>query len=414
MKLHLFALREAETDLDEASAAAPTEAKQTAKALDALLAIGRLPTGIRQSLSSARSELRKRLPVWGELQQDGDEEPPVDDPPPATEAEVETFEGLPLAEATTGDGEFNVRIIRPGWGSSGYYSANTLKKASEAGTFPKGLKMYWNHPTKTEDRERPERDLRDLAGELTEQARWQESGPEGPGLYAKVRTFGPYKASVKELAPHIGLSIRGAGSGHLGEAEGRKGRIIEAIVGAKSVDFVTAPGAGGKVIDLFEAARNQTSQEDDMDLQEAIRAKDEAEKHARELEEARANDAKELARLREAVATSEAANFIKGKLATVKLPDATKQRLVSTVAMKASLTDGKLDEAALGTTLDEAVKAEVEYLESIMGSGRISGMGGGDGGADDKTVEEADKALAASFAAFGLSEAATKTAVSGR
>lgn len=421
--LFLIPLREAETiEIDEK---APQEARTAAQALDGVLAQEKLPKGLRASLAAARANLRKRLSLWSDLQGEDEPDEGEGDPPPppsakATEAEAVEFEGLPLVEGKPrGEGEFDVRIIRPGWGSSGYYPPATLQAAAEARIFPRGLKAYWNHPTKQEERDRPERDLRDLAGELTEDARWDPQGPEGPGLYSRVKTFGSFTSAVKELAPHIGLSIRATGSGREAVQEGKKGRVIEAILGAKSVDFVTAPGAGGQVVSLFEAARDHSSHQEDesMELKEALEAKDTAEKRVAELEEARRADQAELTRLREAQTITQAATVIQGKLAQVKLPDLAKARLTESVALGATLKDGKLDEEALVARLDEAVKAETAYLEGVLGKGRITGMGGdnGGGGAEGAAaIAEAEKSLAEGFAAFGLSESAAKLAASGR
>ena len=414
MKLTLFELREAETeDIDES---APAEARAAAVALDGVIAMPTLPKGLRAQLRAARAGLRKRLSLWSDLAPEGEDDGEGEggDPPKATEAEVAAFSGIPLEEATKGDGEFDVRIIAPGWGSSGYYSPDALKKAAEAKVFSKGLKSFWDHPTKSEERERPERSLRDLAGVLTEDARWEDAGAEGPGLYGRVKLTGQYREAVKELAPHIGLSIRATGAGREGEAEGRKGRIIEAIVGAKSVDFVTAPGAGGKVISLFEAARNHQSQEDDMDLQEAIAAKEKAETDLAEAKRAAEADRAELARYRERILISEADTLVTSKLASVKLPDVTKARLRETVSAKAQAKDGKLDEAAIESALAEAIKAETTYLESIVGKGRITGMGGGTSEESEGNLKEAQDKLADALGVFGLSENGVKIAVNGR
>ena len=104
--------------------------------------------------------------------------------------------------------------------------------------------MHWDHQTATEEAERPEGSLTTLAGELISDARWQDSGQAGPGLYADAKVFGPYQEAVNELAPHIGVSIRASGRTKQGEAEGRKGPILEQLVAARSCDFVVTPGAG--------------------------------------------------------------------------------------------------------------------------------------------------------------------------
>jgi hypothetical protein len=143
------------------------------------------------------------------------------------------------------DGTIPIKVIAPGWGSSGYYSPELLKRDGPT-IFKSGCKAYWDHATAAEEAERPEGSLSKLAGEFVSDARWQD-GPYGAGLYAEAKIFAPYREAVNELAPHIGVSIRASGRTRQGEAEGRKGAIVEQLVAARSCDFVTVPGAGGKV-----------------------------------------------------------------------------------------------------------------------------------------------------------------------
>lgn len=178
----------------------------------------------------------------------------------ADEQVVERLAGEFVAlreKALRRDGTIGLRLIGPGWGSSGYYPAETLRRDGPQ-VFRSGMKMYWNHPTASEESERPEGDLRDLAAVLVSDARWEEAGQAGPGLYADAKLFEGYTKAVEELAPHIGVSIRGSGRASSGEAEGRQGTIISALTSGRSVDFVTEPGAGGRIVQLFEAARTPT------------------------------------------------------------------------------------------------------------------------------------------------------------
>jgi len=46
------------------------------------------------------------------------------------------------------------------------------------------------------------------------------------------------------------VSIRAMGKANPGEAEGRKGSVVESLTHARSVDFVTFAGAGGAVESL--------------------------------------------------------------------------------------------------------------------------------------------------------------------
>ena len=172
--------------------------------------------------------------------------------------ELREFSGIvvPLIEAKTDDkGTIPIKIIDPGWGSSGYYSREVLQQAVNARVYAAGTQMFWNHPSKADEKDRPERDLRDLAGVLTEDARWDEHGSKGPGIYARAKVFSAYREHVAEMGPYIGLSHYVWGESKTGEAEGKKGDIITRIVAARSVDFVTVPGRGGAIAEAFRAAR---------------------------------------------------------------------------------------------------------------------------------------------------------------
>ena len=161
---------------------------------------------------------------------------------------------VPLVErAVRRDGTVPIKIIQPGWGSSGYYPKNVLERDIPR-VFPPGTQMFWNHATPTEEAERPEGNLDNLAGVLVSRPQWHEAGAKGPGMYADARVFGDYAQTIDEIGEHIGVSIRGSGVHEIGERDGRKGRVIKEITGGKSVDFVTIPGAGGAIVQIFESA----------------------------------------------------------------------------------------------------------------------------------------------------------------
>ena len=326
---------------------------------------------------------------------------------PVTEAGTEILAGdfVPLEEkAVAKDGTTQLKIISPGWGSSGYYSKEML--ARDALVYKPGTKMYWDHPTESEERERPERSLRDLAGELTSTGVYKEDGPRGPGVYAKAKIFEHYQAPLEDLAPHIGLSHRALGKAVTGEAEGKKGPIIEKLVAAKSVDFVTTPGRGGEVVQMFEAARDKSIQ-----IAEEANAMEEAQ--IKELEEAKKSLEAENARLKEAQILREARDLAAEKVGASKLPEITQERLVESLAGKPVVKEGALDVEEFGKVVDEAIKAEAAYITQLtgIGSGKITGMG------ESTPVQESEKSLEEiedSFKRIGLSESAAKIAAKGR
>ena len=161
------------------------------------------------------------------------------------------------ADSTSGGRLIEVDLITPGWGSSGYYSPQVLEAAGRDHVFPAGTHMYIDHPTATEDMDRPERSIRDLAAVLQEDATWNT---ERQTLRSKARVFGPYQPLVAEMKDAIGVSIRAGGDIELGEAEGRKGRIVTKLVHGTSADFVTHAGRGGKIAALIESTRTQLAE----------------------------------------------------------------------------------------------------------------------------------------------------------
>lgn len=343
------------------------------------------------------------------------------EPTPAREAgdpiqeagDVLVGDVIPLVEkAMRRDNTIALKVIQPGWGASGYYPADVLERDGPK-VFAKGTKMYWDHPTPTEEAERPERSLRDLAGELVSDAKYLKSGPAGPGLYADAKVFGTYKEAVEELAPHIGNSIRALGTAKHGEAEGKSGPIVESLVAGQSIDFVTTPGAGGQVLQLFEAARGRATNPAPQPIQEDTPVGDELSESARQRFEAQEA---ETARLREALLFREARDVATAAIARYDLPDVTRARLVETLAKNPPVIEETkaLDVEAFTTKVTEAVKTEVEYLAKAagIGDGQVRGMG--EATPTDVSEADLDAQLTSAFAGIGLSESAAKIAASGR
>lgn len=305
-----------------------------------------------------------------------------------------------------------IKIIKPGWGSSGYYPEDVLKRDGPQ-VFKSGTQMYWDHLSAFEERDRPEGSLRNLAAVLASDAEWKNHSLYGAGLYAQAKIFGPYKDAVKELTPHIGVSIRASGRYDDGEADGRKGKIIEGIDDVASIDFVTIPGAGGKPLELFESYRDpdQVLRRIEMETIERLEVENKAletklsesvaelDKKSKELETASA----ELKRQAEALLLKQSADFVGQKLAEVELPELTKKRLAEKLSRSPAITeDKKLDEVKFSESITKAVTEEKEYLAAILGSGQIKGMGESEPKGDEGvSLEESFKGL---YLAQGMSD----------
>ena len=147
--------------------------------------------------------------------------------------------------SSLGDGKYRIRIIVPGQGSSGIYTAENL--AESAPLFKAGTEMFIDHPTESEEWERPERSIRDYAGVFLEDATVGEDG----ALYTVCKVFSGVNELIKDKWEHIGVSINAWCADPISE-----NGIVPPIAGVRSVDFVTTPGAGGAITDLLESNRN--------------------------------------------------------------------------------------------------------------------------------------------------------------
>lgn len=147
-----------------------------------------------------------------------------------------------------GEGKYRIRIIVPGQGSSGIYTSENL--AESAPLFKAGTEMFIDHPTETEEWERPERSIRDYAGVFLEDATVGEDG----ALYTVCKVFSGVNELIKDKWEHIGVSINAWCNEPIAETG-----VVPVFAGVRSVDFVTAPGAGGGIVDLLESNRNNNS-----------------------------------------------------------------------------------------------------------------------------------------------------------
>ena len=338
-----------------------------------------------------------------------------------------------LVEKAVGrDGVMHVKMIQPGWGSSGYYPREVLERDA-AKAYPQGAKMFLDHPTTEEERQRPERSVRDLAAVTTEAAHYLESGPDGPGIYAHAKPISEEHAKVLEnLAPHIGVSIRAAGKARKGEVEGRKGNIIEAIIQGQSCDFVTEPGAGGKVLQQFMEAKRQLvestsskEEDDEVEIKEALSKLKEVEQ--------------ERDRYHERLVLRDAQDFALRVLESEDtLPKISLRRVAESVSSDPPLDEfGELDKKKFKAKIDEAVRAESRYIENLRPTGRVRGLGrdndswededGDDGffsesrsrrsnrhASDDDEDSGFESAFSKQLQRIGVSESAAKIAAAGR
>jgi len=312
---------------------------------------------------------------------------------------LQNFE--PLTEAKFDKGRATVTVIKAGFNATGdrYYPAEVLKR--DFAIF-EGQKMYADHPTEQEDKDRPERSIKDWVATLTEVA-CDDSGTV-TGVAEILESWLMQKlASLrdKQMLAEMGISINAVGSASKSKVEGKETMVIEKLVAARSVDFVTEPGAGG-VVTFYEADRSRdvdlielsALKERRPDLVKAIEAGIRSQiqmevKHKMELEERITDLEGQIGTLtierddlkikaEEAVrekAKAEAQATIKEAVDKAELPQAAKERLTE-----------RFKDAETADGIAEAIQSEVDYIARLSEAGKVKGFGG------SKPNTEKDKA----------------------
>lgn len=273
-----------------------------------------------------------------------------------------------LIESAGGAQEMEIKLIAPGKGSSAWYPKDVLERDGPA-VFTKNTHIYINHATEAEESQRPEGDWHKLAGALSTDAYWKESGKYGEGLYAKALFSSDYAALVKEKAPFTGMSIRASGTALM---EGAQPKLIDGLptlnrlTHAESVDVVTRAGAGGLI--LTEAARRAADSTEEVSAMDAAELK----KLQESLAAQEASNKKLLERAIRGDAREEAVRILKG----TTLIEAAKERVIESVLRETiPQTDGVLDVVKFTASVNEAAKKEGAYVAGLLESGKVRGMG---------------------------------------
>ena len=244
------------------------------KALDHLMAeAGKRNSGKDETLLRQIADLIKQLGV--------EVTPPVVEAPteePVTESfvvnPVATSDNVVIQEGSINADEFvslreagavfndatreiTITPIKPGWGNKRdkfWYPREALKEAVSGGVFGKNVKMYANHPTKTGEKDQPERSVWDWVSTIKET--WWDDKNGVPKSRIKVyddRLWERAKAAPDEIA----FSILGRGKSRRGRVENEEARIVESLVKIQSVDWVTEAGAGGAIDSFAESAHEE-------------------------------------------------------------------------------------------------------------------------------------------------------------
>lgn len=285
-------------------------------------------------------------------------------------------------EKDDGAGRYRIRIIAPGRGSTGMYTAPNL--AESAPLFVPGTHMFFDHQTMTEDWERPERSVRDLAGVFESGA---EIMPDG-SLEADIKVYPSVNGIIRERWADIGVSINGWSVDEIGP-DG----VVPPLAGIQSVDFVTRAGAKGAVLEVLEsdgrwrvmnsaAPSNPTNT--NVQEEQAVKPEDICKAVSEALTAAMP------AAIKEAAAMLAAEQAKKAVEAEKKAPKADPYEAAAKVAEAEDLPKEArarvMEAVKRGAGVDDAIEAERAYIKAIAPAPVVREDGAAKTGGDDVQV----------------------------
>lgn len=190
-----------------------------------------------------------------------------------------------------GPTRFKVALIQEGLGNLRdlfYYSREAIENA--IASF-EGKKCFADHPSRSEDQDRPERSVRDIIGHF-ENVHVEENESGGAMLVAELHTppepaFEWARSLIRQAVKYsekypeqnlVGLSINASGDAEPVEIDDMLSRdlpdyakakilkareqgasqirVVSRITDTISTDLVTEPGARGRVLELLEGEKN--------------------------------------------------------------------------------------------------------------------------------------------------------------
>lgn len=266
---------------------------------------------------------------------------------------------------------FNAVLIESGmnYTKKRYYPTATIQDGAPLFA---GLKMFANHPTEMEERTRPERDIKDWVATIVES--WYEDGKAMGKIHVHDKQIleNMQDAVYRE---HIGLSINASGRRYLKTIDGIQVEVIEKIVAPKSVDFVTEPGARGRVEQVVESNKETVEMKTVKELREnyselvkeveqsAVASLVESHKVALKEANDRAEKAEnELKTIKESEAKKVWREKVEKILSESKMPKKSCEKILESLTFKADISDADLE-----TSVKEAISKEREYLKEVAG-----------------------------------------------
>lgn len=182
---------------------------------------------------------------------------PVDDGEAQESFRVLAVSATPLEESSydAASGKLTMTVIKPGLNKSKarFYPKETLTRDYKVF---ENAKMFADHQSDKESKEKPEGSVNNWVAQISKV--WPES--DGTIKATAVVIDPPFKAKLDSLHQagllhEMGVSIRAIGEASEGERDGVTTNVVESLLAARSVDFVTYAGAGGQ-IEAMEAEDN--------------------------------------------------------------------------------------------------------------------------------------------------------------
>lgn len=274
------------------------------------------------------------------------------------------LEAKKSAAEDDGAGRYRIRIIAPGRGSAGMYTAPNL--AESAPLFVPGTHMFFDHQTMTEDWERPERSVRDLAGVFESGA---EIMPDG-SLEADIKVYPSVNGIIRERWADIGVSINGWSVEEIGP-DG----VVPVLAGIQSVDFVTRAGAKGAVLEVLESdgrwrlmnpsAPSKSTTNPDVQEEQAVKPEDICKAVSEALAAAMPAAIKEAAALLAADQEKKAKATEAEKKAPAVDPYEAAAKIAEADDLPKEARARVMEAVKHGAGVDDAIEAERAYIKAI-------------------------------------------------
>jgi hypothetical protein len=189
----------------------------------------------------------------------------------ASEATICESQSVRVIEADRATRKVWVDLIEVGMGNARDRRLYTKQLLEHSADVLVGAKMFADHesPEQAKKRNGLPRSVRDLAGRVVEARYVPDGGTSGNGSIQGLVSVGPsWLWELIEADPElVGLSINGSGRvrQEMGP-DGKPANLVEAITAIDSVDWVSAAGAGGRVLELAEAETGDDMEDDEVSL----------------------------------------------------------------------------------------------------------------------------------------------------